>query len=163
MARQAVLDQIQKYVHPVPRHQRQGPSTEGLRSRRYARSEDGQGRGGRTPPTRNRVARRGSRTCSTLRTAGLYCSFSKLWTQLARTARSSMSCRGLTHRDARSSRSSNPRRKTSTTTSCEGATRGAFQKGDGSASSTGRTMEEVLVVRVHDEILKRAAASPAAR
>ena len=45
---------------PVPRHQRQGLSTEGLRPRRHARSQAGQGRGGRTPPTRNRVARRGA-------------------------------------------------------------------------------------------------------
>src|SRR5437667_450328 len=65
-----------------------------------------------------------------------------------RTGQSSMSCPASIRRAARCSRSSSLRRRTSTTTSCC-AMSSAFP-------SPGRSYyEEVLVVRVHEEILKR--------
>ena len=103
--------------------------------------EDGQGRGGRTPPTRNRVARRGAGHALRSEPLVAIARFSRLWTQLARTARSSMSCRGLTHRDAGRLVREQPSSEDLDHDFMFGATRGAFQKGDGSASSTGRTMK----------------------
>src|SRR5262249_61671827 len=72
------------------------------------------------------------------RIAGPCCSSSKRWTRPAKTARSNTSCRASILRDARYPRSSSPRRRSSTTTSC-GATSDTCPSADASASSTVRT------------------------
>src|SRR5215469_12129685 len=61
----------------------------------------------------------------------------KRWTRPAKTARSSTLCRASTLRAARWFRSSSPRRRNSTTTSC-GATSGTCPSAGASASSTVR-------------------------
>ena len=76
---------------PVPRHQRQGLSTEGLRPRRHARSQLDKGEA-------EELLQRGTEWLAEeqdmlyAQNPGRYCSFSRPWTRQARTVRPSTSC-----------------------------------------------------------------------
>ena len=91
MARQEILDRVQKYVHPFRVTKGKGfqlkdfdpGDTRGLKLDKGEAAELLNAEPSGSPR---------SRICSTLRTAGRYCSFSRPWTQQARTARSSTSC-----------------------------------------------------------------------
>ena len=152
MARQEILDRIQntftRFASPKAR-----AFAEGYRPSETCGLKLDKGEAADLLQPARRGSRR-SRRCSTPRTAGRCCSFSRPWTRPARTARSSTSCQASIRKAARSSRSSNLRRKISITISCGDMRRRLPERGRIGIFNRSY-YEEVLVVRVHEEILKR--------
>src|SRR5262249_23983943 len=140
MLKKETLEEIKKYVHPFRITKGKGFRLKDFDPGDMCGLKLDKGKPQKSCNATLHCWRR-SRTCSTPRIAGPCCSSFKRWTRPAKTARSSTSCRASILRAARYSRSSSPRRKNSTTTSC-GARSDTSPSADASASSTAHTTKK---------------------